>query len=351
MDLSKAFDCLPHGLLVAKLNAYGLSHQACSLIANYLSDRKQRVKIANVRSSWTSLTKGVPQGSILGPLLFNVFINDLFYCMEKCTLYNYADDNSLMNISRNVDDVISNLRLDCTNANNWFHMNGMSSNLTKFQCMLSSSTDLEPVFFEIDSDTKIKFEENVTVLGIHIDNKLTFSNHVRVCCKKAARQLNAFSRISRHLSITSRMAIFRSFILSNFQYCPLVWHFCGKQNNEKMEHIQERALRIVYNDHVSNYPELLSRAGIDTLFISRLKKVLLEVFKTVHDINKSATNTMFSVKYLPYTIRDPYPVEQTRRNTTTFGLRSVTYIRDKLWNELPLPMKQTTDHLEYSNRA
>ena len=73
MDLSKAFDCLPHGLLIAKLHAYGLSTAACQLVLNYLKERKQRVKITNCRSTWKTLTKGVPQGSILGPLLFNVF--------------------------------------------------------------------------------------------------------------------------------------------------------------------------------------------------------------------------------------------------------------------------------------
>ena len=104
MDLSKAFDSLPHSLLISKLNAYGLSISACNLMASYLQDRKQRVKLGPVRSTWSYLTKGVPQGSILGPVLFNGFVNDLVYFIEICSLYNYADDNSLSNASAKIDE-------------------------------------------------------------------------------------------------------------------------------------------------------------------------------------------------------------------------------------------------------
>ena len=116
MDLSKAFDCLPHALLLAKLNAYGLSTAVCELMSSYLNQRMQRVKISNCRSSWKILNKGVPQGSILGPLLFNVFMNDMFLFMERCNLYNYADDNSIIYSSPDIETVILNLKHDCQNA-------------------------------------------------------------------------------------------------------------------------------------------------------------------------------------------------------------------------------------------
>ena len=116
MDLSKAFDCLPHGLLIAKLHTYGLSETACETMFDYLKDRKQRMKILNHCSSWKEMTKGVPRGSILGPFFFNVFINDLFLSMDNSKLYNYADDNSLMYPSSDLNCIFANLQIDCNNA-------------------------------------------------------------------------------------------------------------------------------------------------------------------------------------------------------------------------------------------
>ena len=111
----------------------------------------------------------------------------------------------------------------------------MEANPSKFQCILSSSGNLNEIEIKINDDVTIKSEPFVKALGVFIDSKLTFTEHVKQCCNKAARQLNALSRISIYLDVNSRKQIFRSFIQSNFTYCSLVWHFCGATNNSKLE--------------------------------------------------------------------------------------------------------------------
>ena len=201
---SRAFDCLPHGLLIAKLHAYGCSMSACELISNYLSNRQQCVKTLNNRSTRRTLSKGVPQGSILGPLLFNVFMNDMFLFMKSCNFYNYAADNFVSRSSPDVNVILSNLKSDCQISLNWFDDNGMKANPSKFKFMIMSSENIEPQILTISDDVCLQSQTDVKkVLGITVDYRLTFNEHIRKCTLKAARQLNALSRISKYLDTKS----------------------------------------------------------------------------------------------------------------------------------------------------
>ena len=174
----------------------------------------------------------------------------------------------------------------------------------------------------------------VKVLGVSIDKHLTFNDHVSSSCSKAARQSNAFARISKHLNLDSQRAIHQSFILSNFNYCPLVWHFCGKTNNKKLEKIQERSLRILYNDYDSTHGDLLCNNWSSTLLLSRLKTLLLETFKSLQHTNAECLHDIFNWhKMSPYDLRTTNIV-QPKRNTTTHGLRSFSYLGSRLWNNL-----------------
>ena len=134
MDLS--FDCMPHDLLIAKFLAYGLNQNSASLLGDYLSNRKQMVKINQITSEWSTIKKGVPQGSILGPLLFNIFLNDLLFYLEKCILYNYADDNSLAYCDPSLEIVQTVLQEESDVAVDWFTKNDMLANTDKFQAIV-----------------------------------------------------------------------------------------------------------------------------------------------------------------------------------------------------------------------
>ena len=280
MDLSKAFDRLPHGLIISKLHAYGVSTPACELLFTYLHGRKQRVKISTSRSSLDYIIERGASGVYSRPVAVYIFINDLFLFIEKCKLYNYANDNSLDSSSDDLLEAMLNLKRDGRNAIDWFTKNGMRANPDKFH--LLSPSPVENQVLELCDGTILISEAAVTVLGVTIDDTLSFHEHISVCCTKAARQLNALARIAKHLDVGSRRTIYNRFVMSNFNHCPLVWHFCGKTNNQKLEKIQERALRILYDDYISTYDTLLEKAGTNTLLINRLRLMALTVFKSLN---------------------------------------------------------------------
>ena len=136
MDLSKAFDCIPHDLMIAKLHAYGFEENALVLIYSYLKRRKQCVRINNLYSSFKNVASGVLQGSVLGPILFNFFINDLFLFIKQATLYNYADDNTLSYFSKTMPDLVRVLENDTNVALTWLDRKKMIANLDKFHALL-----------------------------------------------------------------------------------------------------------------------------------------------------------------------------------------------------------------------
>ena len=131
--------------------------------------------------------------------------------------------------------------------------------------------------------------------------------------------------------------------MSNFTYCAIVWHFCGIMNNSKIEKIQERALRIVFSDYSSDYQDLINRFGTDTMLQSRLKKIVLETFKSIKGINPQYIQNILKYKEQPYSLRNPTPLIQIKKKTTKYGLRSYEYLSSKLWNTLPNHMKNIED--------
>ena len=179
MDLSKAFDCLPHELLLAKLSAYGFEKETLGFFHSYLKERKQTVSIKGKSSMVLDILAGVPQGSILGPILFNIFLNDIIEIFENTKVKNFADDNTLSSHAKSLDSLISNLEADSDKAINWFTKNHMIANPDKFKAIIINKKGQDTAGIKLKINNKeITSSEEVTLLGVVIDNKLSFSPHI-----------------------------------------------------------------------------------------------------------------------------------------------------------------------------
>ena len=237
-DLSKAFDCLNHELLIAKLNAYGFSLTASKLVHNYLSNRKQRTKLNSTYSSLLEIIFGVPQRLILGPLLFNIFLSDLFFIIEDTDIASYADDNTTYVIADNIDRVIKSLEEASEILFKWFNDNLMRINADKCHLLVSTNNTAKIKIGNFDI-TNSKSEK---LLGVKFDYKLSFDDHISELCKKARRNIHALSRVASHMNISKKRILMNAFFKSQFSYCSLVWMCHSRANNCKINRLHERCL-------------------------------------------------------------------------------------------------------------
>ena len=187
MDISKAFDTLNHDLLIAKLEAYGFSANSLNYIQSYLRNRLQRTNVNNNFSLWKDIFAGAPQGSILGPLIFNIYINDMFLFPDNVCLSSYADDTTLYSTGENHNtnrNILNNFFLS---LQKWFYGNYMVLNPGKCYYMtFDSNPDKSDLI--LDGSTKIPSTEEYVVLRGMIVNRLTFYNHLKNLCKKIAKK-------------------------------------------------------------------------------------------------------------------------------------------------------------------
>ena len=336
-DLSKAFDCIPHDLFIAKLEAYGFQIDALKLIYDYLSNRKQRVKINETFSSWKDIEFGVPQGSILGPLLFNIHLCDLFYFLEDLDIASYADDTTIYTVKENKESVIKTLETSSVILFKWFENNFMKANSDKSHLLLSCK---QPSTVTID-DTFIESNVKEVLLGIIIDRDLKFDDHVNNLCKKACQKLNALSRLAPFMNLDKRIIIMKAFIESQFGYCPLVWMFHSRSLNNKINRIHEKALRITYNDKSSNFQALLDKDNSVTIHHRNIRTLAIETYKFLQGLSPPLFNEIFVEKELSYSLRGDNPLARRRVNSVRHGTESVSFLAPKIWDILPKEIKDS----------
>ena len=334
-NLSKAFDCLVHDLFIAKLHAYGFDYLSLKLVHSYLTDRKQRIRMNASFSTWSEILTGVPQGSVLGPNLYNINSNDLFLFL-LLDIANYADDNSPFSVAPTIPQVISQLHAESHVLLNWIRNNGLKTNTDKFHLLLSDPSKEHSMEIENFDLQNSQYEK---LLGVKIDNKFTFNEHVKSICTKASQKLHALSRVGNFMSLNQRKTIMKTFILSHFGYCPLVWMLHNRKLNHRINRLHERALRIVYRDETSSFEELLIKDESFTIHERNIQTLAIELYKVCYGLSPKIMNFIF-----PKNTQAKYPGENDFKTfdvkTVWHGTESLGHLGPKIWSLVPQHMKK-----------
>ena len=245
---------------------------------SYFSNRQNRVKLNGVMSSWKDAVRGCPQESSFGPLLWNIFQNDMTYIVNNASLSMYADDHQLYVKGYSVDCVKQLLTDGGHTISKWYKDNFLKGNYDKYNLMLlgrkNKNEDSPSINVKIDEQV-IKSSPDLKLLGVTLDDELSFSAHISDICKKASKKVGVLVRLRNMIPREAKLQLYKSAILPNLTYCHIVWHFCKASDARKLERVQERALRAIYNDRNATYEELLEKGRLSSLENRRLQDILI----------------------------------------------------------------------------
>ena len=334
-DLSKAFDYTPYNLLIAKVSAYGFDRKPLIFISPYLKSRKQKARIGPAFKDYWNILLGVPQGSILGPILFIIFLFDLFYSYNDLDYAGYADDTTPCVSRQNYAEPIGFLEPIINNIFGCFKNNGLVANSGESHFLISpyEKIILKILGFAVGSSP---CEE---LLGITIDSELTIYKHVISLCSKDNQNL-ALAKIAKCLTTDKRKILLNSFIMAQFNYCPLTWMCHSRALNSKINRMQERALRIVYNDYKPNFKELLEGDHSFTVHERSIHYIAIEACKVKNGLSPVIMNDIFQFsKSCAYELRSGNHLQITNTSTVNFGSEFIKTLGAKIWDLTPEEIK------------
>ena len=279
LDLSKAFDSISHELVLEKLSKLGLQTNAILWVKSYITNRKQSTKFKNFTSNEETVSSGIPQGSIMGPLLFLCFTNDLSEVFkDECKMVAYADDTQLIVDAKNLTQLKIKMERVITLAQQWYQKNSMKNNIGKTEILLvNTSHKNETIKIKIvDEGTQIKLESksHIVVLGIIIDNKLNWTKQVNAVKRKSMNATRNIHRINHLLPMKQRIQLYHAIISPLFSYADIVWGGCGKKESQSLQRVQNFAAKSITGNRKYD-------SASDSL--RKLKFLNLEQRRNVHE--------------------------------------------------------------------
>ena len=345
LDLRKAFDLVDHQILLHKLKLHHFDSIALKLFESYLSKRTQIVKVGNVKSDKKIVKCGVPQGSILGPLLFLIYINDISFNVKHSIIDLYADDSTLYTCSKAKDDIQVKLQEDLHAVMQWCDVNNMAIHPGKTTCMLIGSphrTRLENDLLLKIGDTHINNVSSQKLLGVIVDKNLKWESQVNAVCKKVNAKLFLLKRIISYLDDGMKTLFYNSYILPIFDYCCVVWGI-GKQSHiMKIAALQKRAAKIILcKSKITPSIDLFKTLNWLT-FESRChyhagvliyKSLKNNVPDYISNLIKFSHNERYMLRS-----SSKQNIAQTTRNTD-IKKQSFEYVSVQVWNSIPIEIR------------
>lgn len=351
LDFKRAFETIDRDILIEKLYMYGIQDKELEWFKSYLTQRTQRTRVNNITSDYLEIEYGVPQGAILGALLFIIYINDMPKVLEKCEIVLYADDTMIYAEGCDSETCKTNIMHDIENINIWLKTNKLKLNekKTKFMEVNMISEEMIQINGEnIEKVTHIKY------LGFMIDNELKFRQHTEYICKKIGKKIGFFRRIRNKISTMTAINIYNTIIKPHFEYgSTILFSCCNQSQVERLQKLQNKAMRIILKcsryEAIRNmlstlrWMSIQQRLELNTLvFIQKMKQgnapsYLTENIRYVSDIQ-------------PYGLRNSNDFRMQRR-TTTGAQNSLFYKGLRLFNMLPINIKNEVNLMNFKRKC